>query len=126
MSKSRFSFFFQCAFAFLFCTLLSVKAITKYFCMINTKHRLQRGIAGEVGRCCFSINLIAMQGERVPPLCQPSRRHRIAQGILQLGQSGLEPLQCVKLSFQNGTPIWSTAPTSWGSTSCLSSEPERC
>lgn len=102
------------------------RQLSNTFCMINTKHRLQCCIAGEVCRCCFSTNLTVMQGERAPSLCQPSRRHRIAQGILQLGQSGLEPLQCVKLCFQNVTPIKSTAPTSWGLTSCLSREPQCC
>lgn len=93
-------------------------------CMSNTKHRLQCCVAGEVCRCCFSINSIVMQGERAPPLSPPLKEALACSGVLQMGQARLEPLNCVKHCFQNVTSILSIASTSWGSTSCLCSEPQ--
>lgn len=117
MSKSRVFFFFQSAFAFLFCTLLPVKAVIKH--LLHEHYQTQAAVLHSRRglQMLFQHKFDPLCRERGSPLFpHPSRRHRIAQGILQLGRAGLEPLQCVKLFFQNVTSILSTAPMARGST----------
>lgn len=104
MSKSRFSFFFQCAFAFLFCTLLPAKAIIKY--LLHKQYQTQTAVWHRRDwQMLFQHKFDCYAGREGPPSLPALEEAQNCSGILQLGQSGLEPLQCVKLCFQNVTSI---------------------